>query len=165
MNTRILTSTDLGKISELIKSDKKLLAIKLYRDTTGQSLQDAHIFINKIESEIKSETPLVFRLPAVSEHQKSSELITNEQNLKCILGEISPEWKLISFESGMGWQSKITYGSRSFWLLNDRGHLQIQEIINENLIDAPWIDIPHGLNLSEKMTLIELTSRAISAKI
>ena len=52
-----LTEKDIGQISDALLADRKIDAIKIYRDATGTGLMEAKKFIEKLEDDLREEYP------------------------------------------------------------------------------------------------------------
>ncbi len=59
-----LPDDQVERIQAALFAGRKIEAIKLYREATGTGLSEAKLFVEKIESELRSSAPEQFKTPA-----------------------------------------------------------------------------------------------------
>ncbi len=52
-----LTEKDIGQISDALLANRKIEAIKIYREATGSGLMEGKEFIEKLEDDLREEYP------------------------------------------------------------------------------------------------------------
>lgn len=143
---------------KLIREGSKLRAIKLFRDTTGSSLQQAKAFIEELEADMKTSEPETFHLPPISEDLEMRERVIDRHQLEKVLREVPSDWSVVSFDIwAMGWVATLQSGIREFTLIKDRGYLELQEIVNGQ---EKIIPVPYQENLSDKRTINLMVQKA-----